>query len=493
MSSPAAAIATLKRQASKDAPTDTTSDILDEEMAASYTYDPTDQEQAVDAPPTIVVEQGKQTYQEKDRRQLREFVRQAEQLQGKADFKLQRLNDIIQEILSEGYQPIVWCRYITTANYLTEQLRQLFSGKKYSDRGRRSSASPGIQFRGTDDLRIIGITGELSEDEREIRLAELVSYPQRVLVATDCLSEGINLQLYFNAVIHYDLPWNPNRLEQREGRIDRYGQTAQTVQCYLLFGQDNPVDGAVLDVLIRKAVTIHKTLGITVPVPLDSNDVSEAVFQSLFEHAEEAQQLSLLELLDEQDTALLEVQKSWDRAVERERKNRSRFAQRSIKPEQVQTELEDSDRALGSNAQVEEFVKTALERLNTSLIKKPSPPKNLIKQRKTSPLLAEECWLQGFTGIPSQAQWLTPEETETLFDEAQPVADYPLQRKRDTLTGIVDCLEELTPSLEQFARDRAESIAESHQRVRSITKEGKVNVEPQLPLDILGVYILQPK
>ena len=564
MSSPAAAIATLKRQASKDAPTDTTSDILDEEMAASYTYDPTDQEQAVDAPPTIVVEQGKQTYQEKDRRQLREFVRQAEQLQGKADLKLQRLNDIIQEILSEGYQPIVWCRYITTANYLTEQLRQLFSGKK--------KHSP---------TRVIGITGELSEDEREIRLAELVSYPQRVLVATDCLSEGINLQLYFNAVIHYDLPWNPNRLEQREGRIDRYGQTAQTVQCYLLFGQDNPVDGAVLDVLIRKAVTIHNTLGITVPVPLDSNDVSEAVFQSLFEHAEEAQQLSLLELLDDQDTALLEVQKSWDRAVERERKNRSRFAQRSIKPEQVQAELEDSDRALGSNAQVEEFVKTALERLNASLIKKPSPPSEgglggiwrlpnlpaclipvlgdqpreitftspapegidvigrnhplvetlaktlleealespetsvaarcgftvtdaiekpvfilllrgryLIKQRKTSPLLAEECWLQGFTGIPSQAQWLTPEETETLFDEAQPVADYSLQRKRDTLTGIVDCLEELTPSLEQFARDRAESIAESHQRVRRITKEGKVNVEPQLPLDILAAYIL---
>ncbi|PNW57238.1 UNVERIFIED_CONTAM: hypothetical protein BEN50_07300 [Euhalothece sp. KZN 001] len=91
MSSPAAAIATLKRQASKDSHVETfhgtsledTPDILDEEMAASYTYDPTDQEQAVDAPPTIVVEQGKQTYQEKDRRQLREFVRQAEQLQGR--------------------------------------------------------------------------------------------------------------------------------------------------------------------------------------------------------------------------------------------------------------------------------------------------------------------------------------------------------------------------------------------------------------------------
>jgi len=93
-------------------------------------------------------------------------------------------------------------------------------------------------------------------------LEELKSYEKRVLVATDCLSEGVNLQTHFSAVIHYDLPWNPNRLEQREGRIDRYGQTASLVKCSLIYGQDNPVDGAVLEVLIRKAVQIHKTLGI---------------------------------------------------------------------------------------------------------------------------------------------------------------------------------------------------------------------------------------
>ena len=558
MSSPAAAVATLKRQASKDSGMEAPSEVLDEDVAASYTYDPTDQEQAVDALPTIVVEQGQSTYREKDRRQLREFVRQAEQLQGKADSKLQGLIEVLQKLISQGNQPIIWCRYISTANYLTEQLRQQLSEKKKQSQ-----------------MRIIGITGELSEDEREIRLEELVSYPQRILVATDCLSEGVNLQLYFNAVVHYDLPWNPNCLEQREGRIDRYGQTAPEVKCFLLFGQDNPVDGAVLDVLIRKAVTIHKTLGITVPVPLDSNDVSEAVFQSLFEHAEEAQQLSLLELLNEEDTALLEVQKSWDRAVEREQKTRSRFAQRTIKPEQVQAELEDSDRALGSTAQVEQFVKTALERLNASLIKQrqgwqlpqipdclvpvlgnhprnitftsPAPEgievigrnhplvetlaktlleeavespetsvaarcgftvtdvvekpvfilllrgRYLIKQRQSAPLLAEECWLQGFTGSPSQPQWFTPEETETLFDQAHPVADYSLARKKTTLERVIARLEDLTPSLDQFAYERAEAVAQAHQRVRSLTKEGKVKVEPQLPLDILGVYVLQPK
>jgi SNF2 family DNA or RNA helicase len=49
-----------------------------------------------------------------------------------------------------------------------------------------------------------------------------------VLVATDCLSEGINLQDYFDAVVHYDLSWNPTRHEQREGRVDRFGQTSRS-------------------------------------------------------------------------------------------------------------------------------------------------------------------------------------------------------------------------------------------------------------------------
>ena len=49
-----------------------------------------------------------------------------------------------------------------------------------------------------------------------------------MLVATDCLSEGVNLQEHFQAVVHYDLAWNPTRHEQREGRVDRFGQRPQT-------------------------------------------------------------------------------------------------------------------------------------------------------------------------------------------------------------------------------------------------------------------------
>ena len=68
------------------------------------------------------------------------------------------------------------------------------------------------------------VTGEYTSDQRQDIVAELAKNDNPILVATDCLSEGINLQEGFNAVIHYDLAWNPTRHEQREGRVDRFGQ-----------------------------------------------------------------------------------------------------------------------------------------------------------------------------------------------------------------------------------------------------------------------------
>ncbi|MCP6617983.1 hypothetical protein NL516_26490, partial [Klebsiella pneumoniae] len=83
-----------------------------------------------------------------------------------------------------------------------------------------------------------------------------------VLVATDCLSEGINLQAVFSAVVHYDLSWNPTRHEQREGRVDRFGQPEKAVRALMLYGENNPVDGAVLRVIVRKAERIRRDLGV---------------------------------------------------------------------------------------------------------------------------------------------------------------------------------------------------------------------------------------
>lgn len=59
-------------------------------------------------------------------------------------------------------------------------------------------------------------------------------------------------------------------MEQREGRVDRCGQTAPEVKACLLYGEDNPIDGIVLDVLLRKVQEIKRATGINVPFPEDS-------------------------------------------------------------------------------------------------------------------------------------------------------------------------------------------------------------------------------
>src|SRR5690606_20869772 len=128
------------------------------------------------------------------------------------------------------------------------------------------------------DCAVDVVTGEIPSDERRERVEALGAEEakNRILVATDCLSEGINLQSYFDAVVHYDLSWNPTRHQQREGRVNRFGQKSKTVRSLLLYGADNPVDGAVLQVILRKADKIRKETGVPVPLPDDERAMTEA-------------------------------------------------------------------------------------------------------------------------------------------------------------------------------------------------------------------------
>jgi hypothetical protein len=324
---------------------------------------------------------------------------------------------------------------------------------------------------------------------------------------------------------------------------------------------------------VRKAVQIHKTLGITVPVPMDSTTVSEAVFKSLFDKASYVVQLSLFDFQEE--SAVEVVHNSWDKAVLKEKTSRTRFAQRSIKPEEVQLELIDSDQILGSQEDVERFVKSACEKFNCSLIDKkkgkwllPSIPnfltstvgekpllvtfthpapsgvehvgrnhplveglaryilddalvnqdnpiaarcgytvtdavekrttlllvrlRHLLDSSKQTTLLAEECAVIGFTGSPSDPKWLEVEIASELLQQAKPVSDSPKALKLDEIGELLEDISELKGDLEDFARERSQKLSQSHRRVRTITKEGAIQVKPQLPMDILGIFILQP-
>ncbi len=112
--------------------------------------------------------------------------------------------------------------------------------------------------------RIAAFTGRTSRQRREdIKHAfntEPDSDPLRILIATDAAREGLNLQRHCHDLFHFDLPWNPSRLDQRNGRIDRKLQPAVEVICRYFVFRQRPED-RVLQVLVEKVERIREELG----------------------------------------------------------------------------------------------------------------------------------------------------------------------------------------------------------------------------------------
>jgi superfamily II DNA or RNA helicase len=293
-----------------------------------------------DALSTDDIEPGAQT---EDSLRLQELMASANALAGQQnDPKLAKLQEHLAILLKDGFQTVVFCRYIATAHYLAAALQHKFKS-----------------------ATVKAVTGELTPDEREAAVEQLGDSEVRILVATDCLSEGINLQGLFTAVVHYDLSWNPTRHEQREGRVDRFGQKAREVRSTMLYGEDNPVDGAVLQVILRKAESIRKELGVLVPMPDDEGKLTQALMNAvLMRKGAPLNAQSQLELFG---APAKEIELAWQSAKEKAKQNRSIFAQRRLKPEDVLPEWRKSSAVLGGEADVERFVRRAASQLGAPL------------------------------------------------------------------------------------------------------------------------------
>ena len=335
-SSPAAAAATLRsRAASADTETPEEAD----EVGKRTVLDLMDDESAEGVDLVPGSDTGDEdTDAQKNRRRLLEMAREADMLVGAKDTKLQQAITIVDKMLKDGYKPIVFCRFIPTAEYVAAELRA----------------------RLPKDVEVAAVMGTLPPDEREARVLQLAQSPRHVLVATDCLSEGINLQAHFDAVMHYDLSWNPTRHEQREGRVDRYGQPSKKIRVLTYYGIDNQIDGVVLQVLIRKHQTIKSSLGISVPVPLDAEQVIEAIFEGLLLRGKGSDAQLLLpgweQVIKPTEDALSRV---WNASAEREKRSRTMFAQELIKVDEVARELHATQAAIGSGVDVKVFTREA--------------------------------------------------------------------------------------------------------------------------------------
>ena len=326
-SSPAAGLSALRNRMSSE------SDRLEPQI-----YDDDgDDEDAVDLEPGTAFDADPE---------LLALVKRAEDLVGKPDPKLTALVDALTPLINKGANPVVFCRYLATAEHVRDGLRKAFP-----------------------KLTIEAVTGVLTPDERRDRVADMATVDeekpvQRILVATDCLSEGINLQQLFDTVVHYDLSWNPTRHQQREGRVDRFGQPAELVRSIMMFSPDSAIDGAVLEVILRKAEEIRKATGVTVPLPEERGPVTDALMASMMLRRGVSRQLTLDLRLDD---GVKVMEARWRDASENEKRSRARFAQNAMKPQEVAPEWEKVRTLLGSPAEARLFVERAMARFGVPL------------------------------------------------------------------------------------------------------------------------------
>lgn len=554
-SSPAAASATLRnRAATADTESPEEADEVGRRTVLDFTED--DAAEAVDVPPGA--DPGEEAEENRLRRRLLDYAREAEALYGpEQDQKLKRGMKIVKALVKDGFNPIVFCRFIPTAEYVAEHLREALPKK----------------------VEVAAVTGSLPPEEREARIAELGDAEgQRVLVCTDCLSEGVNLQEHFDAVVHYDLSWNPTRHEQREGRVDRYGQREPLVRTVTYYGSDNKIDGIVLEVLIRKHEAIRTSLGISVPVPIESDRVVQAITEGLLLRGQDPQQLQFDEIVAGERDALF---KEWEDVAEREKRTRTMFAQEGLGADEVARELAAVRDALGYEADVERFSRDAVTALDgivadddgavqIELREAPPAVRNALGGReefvarfqlpvrdeevylsRTHPVVehlaqhvldtaldpvadgvaarcgamrtkaidtrttlllvrfrfnlvtiedglersvvAEDARIFAFRGSPQGAEWLDPDEAEELL-RLEPDANIGPDQATDFVGKVIDASEALEPHLNDEAKALADGLLDQHRRVRTAAQRKGVRfrVEPHLPPDVLGIYVLLP-
>jgi len=184
------------------------------------------------------------------------------------DERWERLESLVKQRLRQGVRwvtderLIVFTEYKTTLDYLTKRLRT-----EFKDDGRAIR----VLF-GGDDCDRKAVTNSFNDSDD----------PVRILVATDAASEGMNLQETARLLLHFDVPWNPSRLEQRNGRLDRHGQARDVTVFH--FASNDDADLKFLAHVVGKVDAIREDLG-------SMGEVFDGAFQRRFADLQDTEQV----------------------------------------------------------------------------------------------------------------------------------------------------------------------------------------------------------
>ena len=284
---------------------------------------------------------GDKTAIEEELEMLDTVAQKAERVTKTRDAKLQKLLD---ETLPQRFQyprVIIFTKYVDTLEYLEEQIEDSQS----------------------DETDVFTLHGSLNEAQRKERFKEFEDSNRGVLIATDVISEGMNLQHAANQIIHYELPWNPNRLEQRNGRIDRYGQDNDEVVIRTMVVEDQ-MDVAILEKLVQKANNIRQEYGFSPPYFGDDEGILELLKDEGIDAG--VPQATLEEFgansaESNQESASVFDDETLDRI-----QSESFYGHTEVGLQEVQKRQEETHQRIGGQGTLEQFVKSALNLFNCS-------------------------------------------------------------------------------------------------------------------------------
>ena len=326
--------ATLSRRLGDLVEEQSTSTSLSDEAAAYLDGEDLDEEdkQRAEAELSSLTVTESDAQLEEEIETLRDLVSLAEGIS--VDSKAQKVRRYIQQLLEE--QPdeklLLFTEYRDTLDYLLD----LVKDEPWAD-------------------EILVIHGDVDKEERA-RIEDEFNHGQsRLLFATDAASEGIDLQHSCHIMINYELPWNPNRLEQRIGRLHRYGQDKEVKVWNFTF--EDTREGEIFELLQNKVENIRGKLGNTADVlgMLDDIDVDSLILESVRnEEPASATKEELEKLIDERQRTLQE----W---YERSLIDTSTFDQESR--EKIQEVMDESEDIYGTEADIHEFVERGVKAL----------------------------------------------------------------------------------------------------------------------------------
>ena len=295
-----------------------------------------------------------------EKAELEHLIELAKLIDSSHDSKLRSLTDAPNGLLrralsgSIGHKKIIiFTRYKDTLAYLEREIPKRLKSLVTKE-------------------NIITIHGDYTDALRNEKLAAFQKLDSGILIATDCISEGINLQHMANQIIHYELPWNPNRLEQRNGRVDRYGQKAEKVYIWTLVMNDT-LDATIFEVLVSKANKIRVDYGFAPPFFGDDNSIFDMIQElkgikltvpqkSLFDFGVDDSQPG-----NNKKGATAGKINPFDESVIENIKSESFYGQANVDLSEIRNRLRETEALVGTQEDFERFVLNGLKQFGCTV------------------------------------------------------------------------------------------------------------------------------